>query len=227
MKWIFTIVLVSWLSLSGFNRISTINKYLENAYTNYLQRDFSNTISSLNFLTDSLSMENDGLLLNKAHSTYLLSQKKKPGIVAGDSVTIKAMQQALDLYKSLWVAADNSLQSIAYNQGGIITFKTLSVNGKTSTEEEAIRTAIDFFKMALVEDPTNNAARYNYELLKKYLQYPDDVMNRAKNLVSQRKFEEAYTLLAGKVESDSRFAKHQEFIKRLTDIIKIEQATHD
>jgi len=99
MKWIITFLMVAWFSFGGFHRISTINQHIENAYETYFNRDFKSTIFSINFLTDSLSLKHNDLSINKAHATYLLTQKNNPGIVAGDTIVIKELQQALDLYK--------------------------------------------------------------------------------------------------------------------------------
>jgi len=223
MKW--SVIILLFLSFGWFFRIANINERLEGAYEAYFKNDNIQAFDHLEYLTDSLTFQEDGLELNKAHTQFKLGSAMllQGGQTTDDSTTTITMGSALELYNSLWVSDDKQLKSIAYNQAGVITFKTKSINGEGAVDEEILATAIDYFKMALIEDPENEDARYNYEILKKYTEYPEKLMEVARKLVRQRHYAEAYGLLANKVQSDPRFVKHQEFFKRLTDIIKIEK----
>ena len=104
----------------------------------------------------------------------------------------------------------------------MVTFKSRVVNNKIAEEEELIQSSMDFFKNALRKDPLNEKARYNYEVLKKYKEFPNIVMDRVRQLVKNRRYTEAYMYLGPLVEKDARFKAHVEYAKRLGDIVKIE-----
>ena len=104
----------------------------------------------------------------------------------------------------------------------MVTFKSRVVNNKIAEEKQLIESAMSYFKNALRKDPNNEKARYNYEILKKYKEFPGQVMSFVENLVKQRRYKAAYNYLAPLVERDSRFKDKEEYVKRLGDIVKIE-----
>jgi hypothetical protein len=83
--------------------------------------------------------------------------------------------------------------------------------------------AANYFKSALKKDPGNEFARYNYELLRKRIQYPEAVMSRVRSLVHQRKYKEARQILHGALGRDSRMQKnYSDYVQRLENVISID-----
>ena len=90
--------------------------------------------------------------------------------------------------------------------------------------KKAINTAKEYYKSALLSDPYNNEARYNYELLAKFLDFPNVVFKEVEQLVKNGKFKEAYELLNPWVSKDYRFEDKKEYNNRLENIVRIEES---
>ncbi len=71
----------------------------------------------------------------------------------------KQPEDAQRTYMSLLNAPDNVIASFASNQSGII-----------HGSEKKYKEALQAFKFALIKDPLNEAARYNFELLSRWLE---------------------------------------------------------
>ena len=78
------------------------------------------------------------------------------------------------------------------------------------------------FKEAVRKDPTNQEARHNYELLLRFQKYPEVIMKKVRSLIRDRRYLDAYALLEDKVTNDARFKKEEQVLKRLADIVKID-----
>lgn len=205
---------------SDFHEIARTNGYKEKAYNNYFERDFEGAYFALAYLSDSINLENPGITLNKAHTLYYLGGMgtlmqdltQKP-----DSVRQQFIADSRSEYQTLWTSDDATLASIAYNQSGIIFFKT-----RGDDEVKTLTNSIDMFEEALRKNPFNESARKNFELLKRFRDYPGLIMDRIREMVKQRRYIDAYNLLNEKVTNDPRFADQQEVLKRLSDIVNIE-----
>ncbi|AGA79915.1 hypothetical protein [Echinicola vietnamensis] len=139
-------------------------------------------------------------------------------------------EEAKKKYLEMTGAAKHHIASAAANQNGVLL-------GRDKKYEEALAA----FKTALIKDPTNETARYNYELLARWLdknqdqqdqenqddnkQEPSNYAKRMKaeadKLVDQFKFQEALDVMAKALEIDETVSHYQEFIKNLGDINEI------
>lgn len=123
-------------------KIGKINRAKEEAKKAYLAGDYETAVSKYQYLTDSLQVTEDEVLLNLANSYFQLTD------------TASAMEH----YQSLTQSSKNTIRSTAQQQLGVI-------KNKQGKFEEAL----SHFKEAIKSDPANEDARYNYELLKRKL----------------------------------------------------------
>ena len=142
MKSLGTFVLLLAL-LTDPTKIGKINALKSDAKKAYLAGDYKTAIKKYRYLVDSLNVQEDEVLLNLANAYYQLND------------TTNASSQ----YQSLTQSPKSQLRSKAQQQLGVVT------NKQGKFEE-----ALEHFKQAIKSDPTNNDARYNYELLKKKLE---------------------------------------------------------
>ncbi|TPE43354.1 tetratricopeptide repeat protein [Pontibacter mangrovi] len=139
---VIAIWLVSFFS-GGISVVTRMNQHTEEAADAYARKDYAEAIASYRYLLNDLEVDDDHLRLNLAHAYY------EAGL----------LQQATTAYQYL---ADNPvghIRSLAHLQLGNI-----------STHTQKYKRALALYKLALKADPANDLARYNYELLKKYLQ---------------------------------------------------------
>ncbi|AWW28978.1 hypothetical protein DN752_01865 [Echinicola strongylocentroti] len=141
-------------------------------------------------------------------------------------------EDAKKKYLELAGAPKTNIASSASNQNGVLL-------GREKKYEEALAA----FKTALIKDPANEIARYNYELLARWLdknqdeqeqenqddnkQEPSNYAKRMKaeadKLVEQFKFNEALDVMGKALEIDETVSHYQEFIKNLGDINEINE----
>ena len=101
------------------------------------------------------------------------------GITSGqtqiqDTAELNAISQDLQYfdiaeknYKAVKDSREDALASMASNQLGVISYK---MGEQSPDEKESFnQAALSNFKYALIRNPNNNQARYNYELLKKLI----------------------------------------------------------
>ncbi|GGF26569.1 hypothetical protein [Echinicola rosea] len=141
-------------------------------------------------------------------------------------------EDAKKKYLELAGAPKQHIASSAANQNGVLLGR-----------EKKYQEALSAFKAALIKDPTNEIARYNYELLARWLdknqdqqeeenqdenkQEPSNYAKRMKaeadKLVEQFKFKEALDVMSKALEIDETVSHYQEFIKNLGDINEINE----
>jgi tetratricopeptide (TPR) repeat protein len=142
MKFPLAIFLFLALLGDGLKEASRINRAVQEAEGLYRRGQYRQAVALYQYLADSLHVSDDPLILNQAHAAFL----------AGDAA------KATRNYTLLTKNADPDLRSIATTQLGLIYFRK-------GNAERALYT----FKKALIQDPMNETARFNYELVKKYL----------------------------------------------------------
>lgn len=137
--------------------------------------------------------------------------------------------EALGFYDKASISKDKILASFAFNQSGVI-----------QGNKEEYEVALSKFKSALIQDPFNEVARHNYELLARWMQRdkerkeqdqnkpePSDFAKRKKaeadRLVEQFRFKDALTVMQEALAQDETVAAYQEFIKSLEEIIEIDE----
>lgn len=135
--------------------------------------------------------------------------------------------EALAFFDKTSTASDRILASFGYNQGGVII-----------GSKKEYQVALSKFQSALIKDPNNEIARYNYEMLARWLQRdqerkqkdenkpePSEFAKRKKaeadRLVEQFKFQEALNIMNDALQQDQTVAAYQDFITSLTDISQI------
>lgn len=142
MKVLISVIMSVFVVAGVIDNIATVNRLKKEAEQAYKDGDYATAVAHYQTLVDSLNVQDDNIRLNLAHSL----------IQAGD--TISAQRN----YSSLVRSNENQIKSIAYQQMGIIT-----------SDQQKYEEALATFKEALKADPTNEEARYNYELVKELL----------------------------------------------------------
>lgn len=141
MKYLIALLLVI-SPLTDINEIAKVNKLKKEAKQAYNNGDFKTALEKYTYLVDSMNVEDNTILLNMANSYYQL----------------KDTTQALNTYQGLTSINDKEIKSVAHQQLGIM-----------ATREKKFEEALNHFKNAIRANPSNDEARYNYELVKKML----------------------------------------------------------
>jgi Ca-activated chloride channel family protein len=124
-------------------KISKINTAKSEAKNAYLSGDYKTAIKKYKFLTDSLDVKEDEVMFNLGNAYFLE----------------KDSANAMSTFQSLTNSAKREISSKAHQQLGVMA------NQKGKFEQ-----ALNDFKQAIKADPTNESARYDYEMLKKKLE---------------------------------------------------------
>ncbi|MFD2247286.1 aerotolerance protein [Pontibacter ruber] len=147
MKPLFFVIFLISLVTGGLQTITKINEYAKEAAQAYGQEDYTTAMHAYEYLLNDLDVEDDQLRLNLAHTYF------RAGLLQ------KAQQQ----YAALTDHPSSRMRAMALLQMGNI-----------AAEGKKYKQALALFRNALVAEPGNETARYNYELLKKYLdQHPE------------------------------------------------------
>jgi tetratricopeptide (TPR) repeat protein len=192
-------------------KIRKINTAKADAKDAFQSGDYQKAASIYTYLIDSLGVQEDEVLLNRAHAYYLQ----------------KDTAHAQSDYQALAQSSKNEIASKADLHLGLIA------NQNKKSEQ-----ALNLFKQAIKADPTNEEARYNYEMLKKKLdaKKKEEEKNKDKNdknkkqepsefakklkaqadqLVAQRKYKSAYDLMMDGLKKDETVSTYQKFIDRI------------
>lgn len=156
MKWlIIPSILLAFLGVDP-KLISKINSAKSEAKKAFLANDYLVAATKYRYLIDSLGVKEDEVLMNLAHCYFNLND------------TTNAMTS----YQKLLTGpnSNKTLRSNAYQQLGVI-------NNRQGKLEEALAN----FKEALKTDPTNEDARYDYEMVKKKLEEKKKQEEQQKN----------------------------------------------
>lgn len=127
----------------GFNDIATINRLKQEAEAALQQKEYQQAARHYSQLLDSLNVDDEAIRLNLAHAL----------LMAGDTATAQRN------YGLLTSSEDRSLQSVAYQQIGVV-----------ASNQKKYKEALAVFKESLKANPANEEARYDYELVKKLLE---------------------------------------------------------
>jgi tetratricopeptide (TPR) repeat protein len=138
---LFMIFLLS-LPSGGIKTISRLNQYSAEAADAYREQNYIKAITAYEYILNELEIKDDQLRLNLAHSYFKAN----------------LLKQALEQYDILSHHPSNHVSAVAHLQLGNIEAKN-----------KKYKKALGLFKRALLADPSNESARYNYELINKYL----------------------------------------------------------
>ena len=219
------------------NNITKVNAVKREARRAYVSANYKDAFHELMYLVDTLNFSKDEAKLDLAHAGYLTTQFDSTGNIVkdvlkngvpGDTAALQKMANdftyanGLRYYDSVSESNNNRLASIALNQMGVSTYKLREI-AEEGEEERALVEAVDYFKSSLKKDPTNEDARYNYELLKSKIQFPEKVMAKVQTLIHQRKYSEARTVLKNALQRDNRMQKnYSDYVQRLENVISID-----
>ncbi|RAV99530.1 hypothetical protein [Pseudochryseolinea flava] len=211
------------------SKISAVNSAINEGRKAFLEANYRDAVIQFVRATDSLKYESEATELNTAHAMFLLSgsgtakeTKSVQEVIQNkkDSAQQSNGRSDMEAYTTLSAtAADELIASIAYNQVGIVNYRS----SKEQVNDTIVQNSMDYFKAALIADPKNETARYNYEILKKKSEYPDLVMKKVRALVKENRYNEAHQVMETAIKNDPRIEqRNQGFLKRLKDIIKID-----
>ena len=141
MKWMWCWILL--VALVDPGEIRRINAAKANAKKAYVSGDYASAIQQYRYLIDSLHVDEEEVRMNLANAYF----------------ETKDSTQAFNAYLPLTQSKNPRYKSVAHQQLGIL-------NNRQGKAEEALND----FKQALKADPTNEDARYNYEMVKKKLE---------------------------------------------------------
>lgn len=147
MKLLIVVIFLVINPLTDLDKIAKINKAKKEAKEAYLSNNYQLAHDKYKFLIDSLSVDEEEVLLDYAHTLYNLNDTTN----------------AVNKYQALSESINKSISSIAEQQLGQILF-----------DKKQYEPALEHYKNALRKDPTNKDARYNYELLKKLIQKQEE-----------------------------------------------------
>jgi hypothetical protein len=197
MKWLFGVVIT--VIASGFpNNIAKINRLKSEAQKSYLSGDYKSAIEHYGILIDSFQISEEEILMNYANAAFLMTQKDNSpaqgvdGPVnsgpapAGEQAEIY-QRLAQNTYTELAQNASSGIQSIAFNQLGVMTFQSAP---PPKPGKDALRQAQGLFKSALKTDQNNQQARFNYELVTKMLDQEEENQQEKQQENQQEKQEQ-------------------------------------
>ncbi len=153
MKFLIAILLVI-SPLTDLDKIARINKAKKEAKEAYLAGDFQLANAKYKLLIDSLSVNEEEVLLDYAHTLYNLNDTTN----------------AVNKYQELIESTNKIISSIAEQQLGQVMF-----------DKKQYEPALEHYKNALRKNPANQDARYNYELLKKIIQKQEEEKKNQEN----------------------------------------------
>jgi len=128
---------------SNWNEVGKRNAAIKAAAKSYEETDYEASITNHMRLVSEFNLSTPNVSYNLALSQHYGGQLEQAGLT----------------YQSLYQSPDKNIASFAYNQNGILL-----------GEQKKYDEALEAFKMALINNPTNESARYNYELLSRWLE---------------------------------------------------------
>lgn len=137
------IVLMLLMMGPGPGDVSKINNAKSEAKKAYLAGDYKAAVQKYTYLVDSIGVKEDEVMMNLANAYFHLNDTTK----------------AISAFQPLTMSAKPKLRSVANQQLGVL-----------SNRDGKYEEALNFFKQALKSDPTNEDARFNYEMVKKKLE---------------------------------------------------------
>jgi Ca-activated chloride channel family protein len=136
-------MLILLLLMTDPGDIGKVNSAKSDAKKAYLAGDYKTAVEKYTYLVDSAGVKEDEVMMNLANSYFHLNDTSN----------------AVSAFQPLTMSNNPRLKSVANQQLGVLT------NRKGNFEE-----ALNYFKQALRADPTNEDARFNYEMVKKKLE---------------------------------------------------------
>ena len=198
------------------SRIAKVNGAKSEARKAYMDGDYKKAVSMYTYLTDTLDVREDEVMINLANSYF----------------QVKDTANAISTYQSLTASPKSHIRSKAQQQLGILHHR----QGKL---EEALAN----FKEAIKADNSNVDAKYNYEMLKKKLDeekkkqeeknrnkpkepsaYAKRLKAQADALLAKYRFSEAESLMNEGAKRDPSVLYYEDFMNRLKEVVTIDKS---
>ncbi|WP_421765006.1 hypothetical protein [Ekhidna sp.] len=154
------LIIILAVFINDPKEIAKINSLKKEAEAAFLAKDYELALSKYTILSDSLGVDDPAIKLNLAHAHYHLSD------TAG----------AKNRYNQLATAENNKLKSVALQQLGVM-----------SKDAGKLDESLQLLKSAIKADPTNQDARYNYEVVKKLLEEQKEQEQQQENQDQENK----------------------------------------
>lgn len=213
MSWTKLTLAVFLLIPASWTRVSRLNSAIDVAAESYAKAEYEQSITNHQLLVDEFGYASPELDYNLGLSNQYAEK----------------VDEATGYYDKASIAADKTLASFAFNQGGVL------LGNKKEYEP-----ALSKFKSALIQDPNNEVARHNYELLARWLQRDEERKNEDQNkpepsefakrkkaeadrMVEQFRFKDALNLMNEALQQDETVAAYQDFITSLQEITEIDE----
>ncbi|WP_339923528.1 tetratricopeptide repeat protein [uncultured Cyclobacterium sp.] len=210
---------ILWVLLmlpSDWKNIAITNEAIDIASRSFKEADYENSVRNHLALIDEHGLNQPEIKFNLALSYQNNGQE----------------EDAKKTYEALANNTFGEISSFASNQQGVML-----------GNEKKYKEALAYFKTALLNAPDNEKARYNYELLSRWLEgneenqeneenqdqedkpepsnYAKRMKAQADDLVDRFQFEEALNTMNRALEIDETVASYQQFIDHLKDIDEI------
>jgi hypothetical protein len=137
---IFALILLALMALVDPATVKKINSAKSAAEDAFKSGDYATAIRHYAYLVDSLGVTEDEVILNLANARYLA----------------KDTANAVANYQAVTNSPKPDIKSKAFQQLGIM-----------ANQQGRAEQALNLFKQAIKAEPTNDEARFNYEMLKK------------------------------------------------------------
>ncbi|OOG72807.1 hypothetical protein [Algoriphagus sp. A40] len=213
MSWSKLILTVFLLIPSSWTRVTRLNNAIRTAEKSYAEANYAQSVSDHMVLVDEFQYSSSELNFDLGLS-HQYSEK---------------VDEALTWYDQASQSPSKMLASFAFNQSGVIM--------GNKKEYEA---ALSKFQSALIQDPTNEQARHNYELLARWLKRDEERKNQDQNkpepsdfakrkkaeadrLVEQFRFNDALSIMQEAMTQDSTVAAYQDFMTTLQEVVEIDE----
>ncbi len=210
-----------WILLvipADWKKIALTNEALAKAERSFKEADFENAVRNHLALLEEHELRQPEIRFNLALSYQNNGQE----------------EDAKKTYEPLISASGSSISSFAANQQGFLL-----------GNEQKYKEALSYFKTALLKEPGNEQARYNYELLSRWLEgneenqeneedrededkiepsnYAKRMKAQADEMVNRFQFGEAAGIMERALEIDETVAHYQKFMDHLNEINEINE----
>ncbi|MFC5623202.1 hypothetical protein [Algoriphagus winogradskyi] len=213
MNWSKLTLAVFLLIPASWTRVSRLNSAIDLAGESYAKAEYEQSITNHQVLIDEFGYTSPELDYNLGLSNQFAEK----------------VEEAAGYYDKASIAPNKMLASFAYNQGGVLL-----------GDKKEYEPALSKFKSALIQDPNNEVARYNYELLARWLQRDEERKNEDQNkpepsefakrkkaeadrLVEQFRFKDALNLMNEARLQDETVDAYQDFMTSLQEITEIDE----
>ncbi len=213
MSWSKIIMAVFLLIPGSLTEVSRLNTAIDKAAESYAKAEYEEAIKDHLELIENFQYNSVELDYNLGLSNQYAEK----------------VDEALGYYDKVSISPNKILASFSFNQSGVIT-----------GNKKEYEVALSKFQSALVKDPTNEVARYNYELLARWLQRDEERKNQENDqpepsefakrkkaesdrLVEQFRFRDAFNLMNEALQQDETVAAYQQYMTSLQEIVEINE----